>query len=385
MKRFLEYLQEASNNLRGSLGGTESSKAIGHIRDYVLPFLSKKQASSTIERLSQHDPRFAKLSKEDGAKHDPEAESTHILGATVKNDKGTHAKGTAVKVVGVHASQDGKRLLAKTQSHGTVSVASLQKPESLKKANISGERGFSVEKRIAKNLGTAAAGSTGESWDYVHNGKRLKASGKKGAYIVRGVVKETEGDTKAPLVRGESKLDKGKMGQGVIKFEGGQWSIRSKASKDIAEHMKKTKVVGADGKERNLLEHLNKYHPDGMISKGFVAKAPKGMARAYLGGIKANSLHIHHKKNDTGTTFSINDELKGKTNLSHLGEKDLDRLDGKISIEATRTGSANIIHRPHQPEMKRLALLSHGDPENHKDLTNVSHAREFVSHVNRIS
>jgi len=388
-KYFVESLlsEASSDNLRGSVGGGESSKAIGHTRAYIFPLLSKSQVTSSVNKLQKIDPRFSSIPKEQGKHYDEDAESTHTLGATVKNEKGTHPKGTRVRVTGVHAHEDGKKLLVSTEKHGVLSMASLEKPKSLKRPNISGDRGFSVEKRIAKNLGTAAAGSTGESWDYVHNGRRQAVSGRKGKFIVRGVVKETEGETpkaKAPLVRGESKLDKGKMGQGVVKFSEGKWSISSKASKDVAEHMKKTKVVGDDGQERSLLDHLNTHHSDGIISKGFVARAPRGMSRAYLGGIKANSLHIHHKKNDTGTTFSINDELKGKTNLSHLGNSDLDRLDGKVNVEASRTGTASIVHRPNQTEMKRLALLSSQEPEEHKDLTNAEHASEFVSRVKRI-
>jgi hypothetical protein len=377
--RFKDFLSEEKRDpMKGSLTGSESSKAAGHVTRYITPYLSHEQVKKTKENLGQH-MNTSGFDKHGSTHHDPSAHHTHILGAKANG----HEAGTHVRVT--HVSMDDKRKLwAHTEKHGAVPVSSLEKPKELKAENKSGAPGFELEHRIAKNLGTKPAGSTGESWDYVHNG-REEASGRKKQPAVRGVFKTVEQATKSPKVRGESKLDKGKMGQGVLSHDSKTrtWSVNSKSSPEVAEHMKKTTVKGKDGKERSLLDHLNTFHSNGHIEKGFVAHAPEGMSRAYLNGIKANSLHIHHKQKDVGTTFTIGDknDLHGKTNLGHLSNEHLDHLDGKINVGKTDTGKASIIHRPKQPEMRRLATLSESHPDKHKSLTNEHHAKEFVAKV----
>lgn len=376
--RFLQYLDEASsssNRLKASLTGADATKTIGHYNSYIAPFLSKAQQARSQKELAPHTARTFSAPA-NGELHDPSAESTHVLGSPHNG----HAAGTPVRVTGVKAI-DG-RMHVTTQSHGTIPASKIDKIESLKKES-KGKTGFAVETRIAENLGTKAAGSTKSSFDFYYG----KGSGKKGSKqpAVRGKVKETEEPGK-PQVRGESKLDRGKMGQGVISHnkETG-WSIATGGHPAIAEHMKKARVTGPDGVERSLIDHLNHHYPDGVIKTGFSVDAPKGMSRKYLQTSNTNLLHIHNKKTDRGTTFTYgrDNELRGKTKLGHLTDSKLDSLDGKLTIEQTLSGSATISHRPRQPVMKQLANLSSTDSENHRDLSNAEHATEFRGHIDK--
>ena len=375
--RFLRYLDEASssNRLKAALNGAEGTKTIGHYNSYIAPFLSKAQQAKSQKELAPHTTRtFA--APANGELHDPSAESTHTLGSAHNG----HAAGTPVRVTGAKVI-DG-RMHVTTQSHGTIPASKIDKTESLKKES-KGKTGFAVEARIAQNLGTEAAGSTKSSFDFYYG----KGSGKKGSKqpAVRGKVKETEEPGK-PQVRGESKLDKGKMGQGVIKHDKEKgWSIASGGHPAIAEHMKNARVTGSDGVERSLIDHLNHHHPDGVIERGFSVDAPAGMSRKYLQTSKTNLLHLHNKKTDQGTTFTYgrDNDLRGKSKLGHLTDSKLDSLDGKLTIEPTRSGSSPIAHRPRQPVMKQLANLSSTDSENHRDLSNAEHATEFRGHMDR--
>lgn len=376
--RFVQYLEEASsssNRLKAALTGSEATKTIGHYNSYIAPFLSKAQQAKSQKELSPHTTR--KFSPPaDGELHNPSAESTHTLGSAHNG----HEAGTPVKITGAKVI-DGKMHVT-TEKHGTIPATKINKTESLRKES-KGKTGFAVEARIAQNLGTEAAGSTKSSFDFYYG----KGTGKKGSKqpAVRGKVKETE-EVGKPQVRGESKLDKGKMGQGVIKHDKKTgWTITSGGHPAIAEHMKRARVVGSDGVERSLIDHLNHHHPDGIIEKGFSFDAPAGMTRKYLQTSKTNLLHIHNKKTDRGTTFTYGreNELRGKTKLGHLTDSKLDSLDGKLTIEPTRSGSAPIAHRPKQPVMKQLANLSSTDPENHRDLSNAEHATEFRGHIDK--
>jgi hypothetical protein len=267
------------------------------------------------------------------------------------------------------------------------------KPESLRKVGSKGQAGFDVEKRISDNLGTEAAGSSAVGFDF-------HWADKDGKKVVRGKTKivETVKSGKAvkgkdaPDVRGESKLSKGKFGQSVVSYQDGKWGFRNSSKMNSA--FEKSNVVGPDGKTRTILEHLNKYHKDGKISKGFTARAAAGTARQYLSSSDINTLHVHHREKDKktgkitidrGTTYTIgNTSLKGKTNLGHLSEEDIGRLDGSVNVQASGTGRAEVTHRPSQSIMKELAGNAHGDKAHmHGDLSNAGHASQFVEHVKK--
>lgn len=357
-KQFLteNLLLEGKDNLIGAIGG--EGKGIGHVRNYIMPFLSKSSRSKTHQHLSKHG-NVGSIDSH-GEHYDPKAKHTHELHTAV----GEHPAGTKVKVT--HVSSSGNNLFAHTESHGVIPVSKLRKPEALKKpAKV---EGFNVEGRIAANLGTKAAGSTKHGYDYQYS-------------TVRGKYKEV-----APKVRGESKLDKGKMGQTALKHAPGKgWYF---TNEDIGNHFTAAKVKGEDGRTRTLLGHLNKFHPDGKINRNYKIEAPTGATRNYLrsGGKRINSLHIHHKDENYGTTFTVgkNNKLRGRTRLGHLTDKQLDELDGHIHIERTSNGSTTAIHRPKVAKMKEYAQLSRKDPEKHRDLTDPKHAKEFIGHVDSI-
>ena len=364
--------EELARKIKGSFGGAEAGKTASHVRAYIMPFLSAKQKAESKAKLEDHMDT-SKIKEEDGEHHseDPD-ETTHTLGTKV----GSHPAGTQVKVTGAHV-KDGK-LHVSTAKHGDLPASALNVPENLKRTQKA-STGFKVENSLASNLGTKAAGSTGAKWDFSYGGgsnvKKPKVTGK---------VVQTESDetAKKPELRGESKILKGKMGQGVLAFDHGSrtWKINH-PNKEVADHMAKATVNGVP-----ILDHLNKHHPDGKIENGFSADAHKGMSRAYLKSTDTNALHIHNDKENHGTTFTYgdNNSLHGKTHLGHLSNDDLDRLDGKISVEATKSGNTTIIHRPKQLVMREFSNKSKED-SNHRDLTNPAHAEEFKQHIDKLA
>jgi hypothetical protein len=392
MLKFLQYIKEEllieGANLHGKVGA--DGKALGHVRDYVMPLLSAEGRAKTAKALAKVGGVKGDTSVA-GHMHDPKAASTHTL-ASKYNE---HEAGTPVRVTHVSSGgEDGRNLFAHTESHGKIPLSKLAKPAALKKAPKT-EGGFDVEKKLSTHLGTKAAGSSATGYDFHYKGT---STAEKPA--VRGSVKmvEQKEQKKAvkgidrPDVRGESKLMKGKFGQSVVSFEKGKgWGFRN--SSKMNPMLAKATVTGPDGKERNIIDHLNKHHPKGVIDTGFTARAAKGTARHYLGSSDINTLHVHNRQVDKktgkvtvdrGTTYTIGKtSLKGKTNLSHLGDDHIHRLDGSVNVLATKTGRAEVTHRPSQAVMRELADNAHNNPEQHKDLTNPGHAAEFKTHVDR--
>jgi hypothetical protein len=377
-----DYLIEAGG-LHGSISGPESYKAISHFKSYVAPYLPKDKVKDAKEKM-HHFGNVSKI-EDDHGKHADE-ESSHELNS--KHNE--HASGTKIKVHGVHKIDVGGKIHLDT-SHGVIPQSKLKKPESLKKENKS-STGFDVEGRIAKHLGSKPAGSTGSAYDFSYGKKSNGDSVVKGKTKVIGESPEPTKSLKKdekPVAAGESKLTNVKMGAGGLKHSPTKgWSFTSR-HKEFEKHVNKhARVNQGDGTSLGLIEHLNKHHPDGHITKGFSTTAPKGSARSYFSSIGANVLHIHDKKTDKGTAFTVGDknELKGKTKLGHLSNKHMDEhLDGKLTVEATKTGSSSLFHRPNESKMKKLANLSSSDSK-HKDLTNSDHAEEFKKDIdNHIS
>lgn len=370
----VELLGEESK-MSGSVNDSEK-KGIRHLRNYVMPYLSKGQKRSTLASFARHlNP--ADFDKEHGEMHDTSNpdKPTHTL--RVKH--GPHSAGVPVTATGAYYDDKGT-IMIKTKSHGDIPQSKLGKPAELAKEAITKE-GFDIEGKIATNFGTKPAGSTGTAFDYVSHDD---GTGGKATKRLQGKVKETAEDEEkieTPFTRlqGESKLDRGKMGQSACNFnkQKGVWEYtHPKLKKAFA----KVKVNGIP-----LLQHLNENYSDGIINSGFSTDAPRGMTRSYLESSDVNSLHIHNKKTGKGTTFTIGDgnPLIGKTTLGHLTNRDIDRLDGKIHISATTTGKTQVIHRPHQPTMRSFADLSATSPELHRDLTNPEHAAEVKKLIDK--
>jgi len=364
MKSFKEIrqdLNEAVSKMAGTIGSDK--KGLRHLKNYVMPMLSAEGRKRTADSFANHG---ALDHEGHGENYDPKAEHNF----TLATKQGPHEAGTPVQVTHVLQGPNNS-LIAHTAHHGQVSLAALNKPEGLKRAPITRE-GFNVEGTIAKHLGTTAAGSTKHGYDF-HYGS--------GGSEVRGKVKEVEAVDKktggaTPVVRGESKLDKGKMGQSTLKHDKVKgWHFTNEA---LASHLEKTQING-----KPILDHLNEHHPNGVIDRPYTVPAPAGMAQHYLKTSNVNTLHIHNKKAGRGTTFTIgnNNKLKGKTRLGHLSHADLERLNGSISIEKTTTGSTTAAHRPKHGVMKELANMSQTNPDQHRDLTNEEHAKEFKQHL----
>ena len=361
MLSFIAFLAEAADGMVGTIGA--DSKGKRHTKNYVMDYLSSEGRKKTADSFAKHGG-LGDIGSGHGKLHS-DNDTTHEL----RTSQNGHPAGTQVKVT--HASVDDKgSITIHTKDHGSFSQAALQKPSELKKPAIT-KTGFDVEGKIAHNLGTQAAGSTKHGYDFQYSSGRGH---------VRGKVKEVGA---APDIRGESKLDKGKMGQSVFKHDATKgWHFTNKA---VGDHFEKAKVTGSDGKERGLLDHFNHFHGNGKIEKSYSIDAPKGSTKNYLSTSNVNSLHLHNKDANRGTTFTIGDtHLKGKTKLGHLSDDHLHALDGKISIEKTTTGSTNAAHRPKAPVMKQYANLSHTDSANHRDLTDENHAAEFKTHIDTL-
>lgn len=360
MLNFTEFLAEAADGMVGTIGSDGKGKR--HTKNYVMDYLSAEGRKKTAQSFAQHGG-IGDIGTSNGNLHTGEA--TH----TLKTAQNGHPAGTKVKVT--HATVDNKGAITiHTQDHGSFSQAALMKPGELKRP--AKKAGFDVESKIAENLGTEAAGSTKHGYDYQYSSGRGH---------VRGKVKEVGA---APDIRGESKLDKGKMGQSVFKHDPEKgWHF---TNSPIGNHFEKARIKGSDGVERGLIDHFNHFHSNGKIEKGYSIAVPKGATRNYLNTSNVNSLHLHNKAANKGTTFTIgNTSLKGKTKLGHLNDEHLDALDGKLVIEKTSTGSTQAIHRPKATVMKQYANLSTSDSENHRDLTNEEHAKEFKAHVDAIT
>jgi hypothetical protein len=376
MIKFKDYLIEAEVAMRGSLSGADSYKTISHVLSYVAPYLSSQQMKSTVENMGAHisDPKKA-LEKHTPLPDFDKLESTHVLA----KKHGDMQPGEAVKATGAHIV-DGK-VMVSTAKHGDIPLSRLAKPTALKRERTA-KKAWGLEDRIAANLGGKSAGSSSASHDFAYP---PQAAGEKTKKIkkAKGVIKTTETSEQKnsdPFVKGETKGDTGVMGNAKFVWDKDKgWDIQH-SNKNLSEHMKNAHVNG-----EKVLDYLNRVHSDGIISKGFRAKAPTGMTRKYFDSIGNNSVHIHDMDKDHGTTFTVGEDLKGKTRLGHLSDSDIDSMDGIIDIGKTQNGKTLGFHRPDRSRMRELAALSINDPENHRSLTNEAHAQEFMKHVDSLS
>jgi len=364
-KSFLDRgeLLNEKQNMEGNIGSEK--KGIRHLNNYVLPYMSHENRQQVASNFKQHISP-GKIKSGNGSNYNPDKnKTTHTLASEV-ND---HKAGTPVRVIGARHDNEG-RIHIQTADHGEIQMSKLNKPEELKKPNIT-QGGFNVESKIAQNLGGIAAGSTGTAHDFSYRGEEGG---------IRGKARKIETDQ--PYLRGESKQNKANMGVSSLKFD------KNKKKWDFTnEHLRDTfaKATHPDS-GLSVLNHLNKFHSNGVIPNGFTASAAPGTVRSYLHGINANSLHLHRTESagkrkeavDHGTTYSIGDDntFKGKTKMSHLANEDLDKLDGKLTVESTTTGSTRAAHKPSFKHFKEYADNSVTNPDQHVDLTREDHAKE---------
>jgi hypothetical protein len=361
----LQYFFLSEEAKRPNLSGSiNDPKSLRHVKNYVAPYLSKTQKATTEKAFTGHMAPGS-LGTEHGTHHNPEAH-THVLATA----HGEHAVGTPVQVTGAH--HDKGIIHVTTKAHGTFPMSKLEKPKELAKPAVT-KTGFDVEGKIAKNLGSKSAGSTKHAYDFSYKGDHTKG--------VRGKIKEVGAPESKPVVRGESKLERGKMGEATIKHtpEKG-WHLSERGNKEVGAHLQKA-VHPQSG--LGVLEHLNKHHPEGKIEKNVQFNAAPGTAQHYLKHSNANVLHIHNKVTDKGTSFTIGEknDLKGVTKLGHLSHAALEKFNGKIQVKPTTTGTSTMVHRPVESVMRSHANLSAEHPEKHRDLTSPAHAKEFKQHV----
>ena len=360
MLKFRQFISETK--MSSTLGGHLGTR---HVKKYVAPFLSK----ASLEKTKANFPGVNPLSKldtsKDGEKHDPKAESTHVL----QTKHGTHEAGTKIKIT--HVSHANGVISAHTEKHGIIPLSRIAKTESLKTPRR-GEEGFDVEKKVAENLGTKNAGSSSTGYDFELPHPKHESA-------VRGKIKIV-GKRKTPAlnVRGESKLTKGRFGTTSARHNPKTNSWELVGHPKMHPVFAQTTIRGKDGIHRKLIDHLNHFHSDGKFEHGTSTPALPGTAEHYLKSGSINVLHVHNKDTKNSTTFTTGrTTLRGKTGLSHASRQDVRELDGTVNLEPYGPGSVRIAHTPKISKMKELAERSNKDPANHKTLENEKHSAEF--------
>jgi len=366
----LQYFFLSEEAKRPNLSGSiNDPKSLRHVKNYVAPYLSKTQKATTEKAFTGHMAPGS-LGTDHGTHHNPEAH-THVLATA----HGEHAVGTPVQVTGAH--HDKGIIHVTTKAHGTFPMSKLEKPKEL--AKPAQTKGFSLEHKVASNIGGVAKGSA--------KGTDIEAnisSGKKSHAVKTKIASTSE----KPNVRIESKLDRGKFGEATIKHtpEKG-WHVSERSpNKAIGEsHLKNATYDNPEHPSHGMkvLDFLNKHHPSGTVNKMHYFKAASGTAEAYTKHTGANYLHVHDVDTDKGTTYSIGDkhEMKGKTNLGHMSKATLGSLNNRVEVKPTTTGTTTMVHRPKRSVMKKIAGTSTENPTQHADLSNPEHAKTFVSKV----
>jgi len=69
--------------------------------------------------------------------------------------------------------------------------------------------------------------------------------------------------------------------------------------------------------------------------------------------------------------------------MGHLGSKDLDRLDGSLVIQNTKSGKTDAAHWPKSGVMRELASRSVTQPELNRDVSRQDHAKEIKSSIDK--
>ncbi len=312
----------------GNLDG--EGRGLRHLREYVEPLLKS------------------------------DLEYTHTLALQY----GDITPGTPIKVTGYEIV--GERILLETNL-GVIPQGKVNKPTELKKPNKSANA-VGVQNQVSTNLGGVPTGTSKTKFDFQY------PQGSKP--IVFGKVSVNENPD--VLVRGESKAERGKMGESALVHDRktSKWNL---SGEEMGKKFKQAKVGGVP-----LLKHLDKTYPSGDIPKGFSTAAPPGMANHYLNHLGVNVLHCHDLQHQTGTTYTVGtaNEIKGHTKLAHLQKSDIDKLDGSLNIAATTTrGKSSVKHKPKRGGMIKLAGASKLDPINHRNLHDKAHANEFMRHI----
>lgn len=385
MLNFAQFITEAaSDNLQGNI---RNIKTRGHVKRYIFPMLSSKQKKQAVKSLGSFfnakDIKDVNVD-EDGEKHDPEGVS-HTLASPANG----HERGTPVRVTGVYI--DGDSVMARTHEHGDMPLTKLTKGSLAAKNKT--EAGFELEHTLQRNIDPRfkPAGSTGDSWDFVAGNPDEENS-------IKG--KAVKKDESKPIFRGESKASKkGTVSMGTISASFNEDTKKWEYAKGKSKMADKFSEAVHPQSGLPLLDHLNKYHSNGKLDKGFTVSAPNGTTRHYLNGLNANSLHLHRYAKDAqgnytmnhGTTYTVGDDnqFQGHLGMGHLSDDDLDKLDGSITVEQSGVGKVQIKHKPKPGVFNEYANRSKNDPDNHLDLSREDHGSifrdRFTQHVAKLS
>jgi len=387
-------LIEAANKRMGG----DTQRSIGHLNNYILPYLSAEQRSQVLRNLSDsgHE-RYARFDPSaDGSHYDPE-NTTHNIVSRHKNPVTgeVYEPGTKVKVTGVRTDTNGK-IHIQTRDHGEMPLSKLGTPAELAKVNLSQKTAFEQERRLQQNYdpSIATAGASDQSHDATVVPEIFKKSPEQGAAVTKIIKSIEDKSENAPTEAGtEIKTTTGKNGTAtagqsplIFDYNTKQWRFGNKKMAEVFAAAKHK-----DG--RSILDYLNQEHSNGIIPKGFSIDADKETMQKYLDSINATAFHLHKiVKNksgdvvrDTGTTFEVAKNIyKGKTGLPILTEDQIKTLNGQIRIPATFNGKTTAKHFMSRTGFEELHSLHEKNPEmfpNH--VNSQDHAAEYVKRINQ--
>lgn len=366
MLKFSQYLVE--RNLAGAPGTEGKGRGISHIVAYLGPYMSAEGRKKTLQgfqgRISSSD-----LPDKDGEKHHPENHS-HELGSGFGNFKA----GEKIKVEHAFLDKGSNKMMVQTRDHGVIPASKIKINDEDRREKKT-QAGMENEKILSKNFGVAPAGAAANAYDFYWNGED-----ESGENEIRGKARHKTDEK--PLIRGESKRNSGaRMGVAklVMDKKSGQWGFSPKSDPKIVSSMMKAKVMGKDGKERNIVDHYNHHYAgQEVVPAGNASAAGTGVASSYLS--RYNALHLHRTegKVDHGTSYTLNDAPHaGETNVAHLGHEDIKDLDGVLNFEKTNAGSVRITHNPSSKKFNELAARSTTNPESNASFMNPEHVQEF--------
>ena len=124
-----EDLLNEAKGMAGNIGG-EGSKGLRHLKNYVLPYLSKTQRAEVAKNFAPHIKSLGDTSGH-GNMYSPETKDVehHEIISPVNG----HNVGTKVRITGARVDDAGK-IFVKTANHGEMQLSKLAPPPPLPSA-----------------------------------------------------------------------------------------------------------------------------------------------------------------------------------------------------------------------------------------------------------
>lgn len=370
MLKFSDFLLE--KNLSGAPGTEGRGRGISHIIAYLGPYMSAENRQKTLKgfhgRISSSD-----LPDRDGEKHHPENDS-HELGSNF----GDFKAGEKIKIEHAFLDKEKNAMMVQTRNHGVIPASKIKINDEDKRTKKT-QAGIENEKILSKNFGVTSSEGAANAPDFYWDGED-----ESGKAEVKGKLRHKTDEK--PLIVGESKRNSGaRMGVANLQMDKktGKWGFNPKSDPKIVQSMMNAKVTGKDGVERNIVDHYN-HHYSGqeVVPAGTTSAIGTGVAKSYLS--RYNALHLHRTEGniDHGTSYTMNNfPYAGQTNVSHLSDDDIDKLEGKLSFEKTNSGSVRITHTPDSKQFNTLAARSTTNPESNASWINPEHVERFKNMV----